>query len=307
MARYWVFSTDLAGLTFALKARQRGHDVVLAYDVNGQLAATAPSLSDIETFPVARVGDDAVLSAVQAFEPDFLVSCIYGQLIPPPVIAAAKQLAVNIHPGRLPDIRSGNAYFWNVILEREHWSVTVHLLNDDWDCGDILFEEKIPMAPWATQRWLAYALPQYMAERAEAIQLRLEAQDYTVTEQTLGRYYPKPSDQPLSPTFSETVQQWYSLVRACNGVKWVKLAYGDHLFGLTEVHPTTTPSEAAPGTIRLTELGEVMMATADFDLELTVLWCDRLGSMSARVFVEAFYDPDIPGFRSVPGERPYYI
>ena len=67
---------------------------------------------------------------------DIFISVLYDKLIPPPFIRSKE--CFNFHPGVLPQYRGAGAYSWVLINEDDKTGITLHLIDDGIDSGDII-------------------------------------------------------------------------------------------------------------------------------------------------------------------------
>lgn len=91
---------------------------------------------------------------------DLLVLAGYLKLIPPAVVAGYRGRIINIHPALLPDFGGAGMYG-----ERVHAAViasgvretgaTVHLVDEEYDRGEILGQARVPVEPGDTPERLA--------------------------------------------------------------------------------------------------------------------------------------------------------
>tara|TARA_X000000368_G_C23043900_1_gene718254 strand:- start:1653 stop:2393 length:741 start_codon:yes stop_codon:yes gene_type:complete len=68
-------------------------------------------------------------------------------------IKKAKDLAINLHMGPLPEYRGCNQFTIAIIEEKKIFGTTIHKLEEGIDCGDILFESRfeIPKGCWVEE------------------------------------------------------------------------------------------------------------------------------------------------------------
>jgi methionyl-tRNA formyltransferase len=90
--------------------------------------------------------DAAVREALAALEPDLLISFAYGRFFGPRFLGLFPLGGVNVHPSLLPRHR-GAAPIPAAILEGDRETgVTIQRLAPEMDAGDILAQERIPLA-----------------------------------------------------------------------------------------------------------------------------------------------------------------
>jgi formyltetrahydrofolate-dependent phosphoribosylglycinamide formyltransferase len=91
---------------------------------------------------------------------DLVVLAGYLKLVPAPVIAAYRRRMLNIHPALLPEFGGPGMYGKRVheaVLAAHHdvSGCTVHLVDEEYDRGEILAQAKVPVRPDDTAESLA--------------------------------------------------------------------------------------------------------------------------------------------------------
>lgn len=82
-------------------------------------------------------------SSVLELNPDLIVTCSYGQIIPKSIIDYPKYGCINIHASLLPKYRGG-APIQRAIMNNEKYSgVTIMYMDEHMDTGDMICSEKI--------------------------------------------------------------------------------------------------------------------------------------------------------------------
>jgi methionyl-tRNA formyltransferase len=96
-----------------------------------------------------RQGSDAYpvfVERVRAIAPRMIVVDSYSMLLPPDVLAIPPLGAVNVHYAPLPRYRGPNPTQWAIINGERETAVTIHLMTDEVDAGDILAQRLVPIA-----------------------------------------------------------------------------------------------------------------------------------------------------------------
>lgn len=125
----------------------------------------------IPTLVLADPADgSAWLQALRAAQASLLVLAGYLKLVPPDVIEHWRGRIVNIHPALLPDFGGPGMYGRRVheaVLRagmRES-GASVHLVDEVYDRGEVLAQERVPVLPADT--------PETLAQRVLAVEHRL--------------------------------------------------------------------------------------------------------------------------------------
>jgi methionyl-tRNA formyltransferase len=82
---------------------------------------------------------------LEALRPDMILVATFHKRIPAQIINLPKMGTVNIHPSLLPEYRGPTPTHWAIINGEAENGVTFHRMNQDYDMGDILFQQKVPI------------------------------------------------------------------------------------------------------------------------------------------------------------------
>ena len=95
----------------------------------------------IEVFQPSNIRNDyqRILDA----NPDIIITCAYGQIIPKELLEFPKYKCINIHASLLPKLRGGAPIHWAIINGDKKTGVTIMYMNEKMDEGDILYKEEI--------------------------------------------------------------------------------------------------------------------------------------------------------------------
>ncbi|UPU39196.1 methionyl-tRNA formyltransferase [Erysipelothrix sp. Poltava] len=80
---------------------------------------------------------------VLAFEPDLVVTCAYGQIVPKAILDYPKFLCLNVHASLLPKFRGGAPIHWSIIRGEKETGVTLMRMDVGMDSGDMLSSRSV--------------------------------------------------------------------------------------------------------------------------------------------------------------------
>lgn len=108
---------------------------------------------------------EEVLHFLQAAKIDLIVLAGFLKKIPEKIIEAFPNRIINIHPSLLPDYGGKGMYGMNVhraVIENEdeESGITVHYVNEEFDEGEIIFQESVEVDIDDTPEDLAYKIQQ---------------------------------------------------------------------------------------------------------------------------------------------------
>lgn len=75
--------------------------------------------------------------------PDIIITCAYGQIIPKEVLDYPKYKCINIHASLLPKLRGGAPIHKAIIDGYDKTGVTIMYMDEKMDSGDILYQKEI--------------------------------------------------------------------------------------------------------------------------------------------------------------------
>ncbi len=94
-----------------------------------------------------NVNSPQTLEQIKQWQPDLVISVYLNQLIKRDLINLSSKGTLNIHPALLPHNRGLFPYFWVIADGEKETGVTIHWVDEKFDTGQILLQEKITVVP----------------------------------------------------------------------------------------------------------------------------------------------------------------
>ena len=82
---------------------------------------------------------------VLSLEPDLIITCAYGQIIPKELLDYPKYMCINTHGSLLPKGRGGAPIQRSIMNGEDKTGITIMFMNEKMDEGDILYQEEMPI------------------------------------------------------------------------------------------------------------------------------------------------------------------
>jgi methionyl-tRNA formyltransferase len=82
---------------------------------------------------------------IVALEPDLIVTCAYGQIIPKELLNCPRLGCINVHASLLPKLRGGAPIHRAIINGFSKTGITIMYMNEGMDKGDIITQREIPI------------------------------------------------------------------------------------------------------------------------------------------------------------------
>jgi len=111
-------------------------------------------------FPDGKAADEHLLNLLAQHQVDLIALAGYLKMVAPVIIQRYRRRVVNIHPALLPKYGGKGMYGEHVhraVIEagEKESGVTIHVVDEIYDHGDILAQEKVPVFPEDTPEELA--------------------------------------------------------------------------------------------------------------------------------------------------------
>lgn len=103
----------------------------------------------------ASARDPEFIKELQELAPDVIVTCAYGIILPPAVLAIPRLGCLNVHPSLLPEFRGAAPIQRALMAGRERTGVTIYFMDEGMDTGDILLQDEVAIGPTETAGELA--------------------------------------------------------------------------------------------------------------------------------------------------------
>lgn len=99
-------------------------------------------------FKNEELGQDSFLQKLRDLNVDLIVLAGFLRLIPPSILEEYEGRIVNVHPALLPDYGGKGMYGMNVheaivANEEEETGITIHYVTEEYDEGEIIFQESV--------------------------------------------------------------------------------------------------------------------------------------------------------------------
>lgn len=170
----------------------------------------------IEVFQPEKIRTD--YQRIIDLNPDVIITCAYGQIIPKEILECPKYKCINIHASLLPKLRGGAPIHWSIINGDTKTGITIMYMDEKMDEGDILYQEEIPILDTDNVETLHDKLSELGSKMIIDFIPRLESGDFTPIKQdsslaTYG-YNVKREDEKID--FNKTSREIFNKIRGLN-------------------------------------------------------------------------------------------
>ncbi len=96
---------------------------------------------DILVFQPEKIRTD--YEDILALEPDIIITCAYGQIIPKEILNYPKYGCINVHASLLPKLRGGAPIHHAIIDGYDKTGITIMYMDEAMDSGDIISQREV--------------------------------------------------------------------------------------------------------------------------------------------------------------------
>jgi len=100
----------------------------------------------VEVFQPENLRDSGLIGEIRKREADLFVVAAYGKILPRELLEIPKLGAINVHASLLPKYRGASPVQCAILAGEKETGVTLILMNEKMDEGDILAQEKIKIS-----------------------------------------------------------------------------------------------------------------------------------------------------------------
>lgn len=101
--------------------------------------------NNIDVFQPLNIKEE--YKEILKYNPDIIITCAYGQIIPKKLLEYPKLGCINVHGSILPKLRGGAPIHWAIINGETETGITIMYMDEKMDAGDIISQRKISILP----------------------------------------------------------------------------------------------------------------------------------------------------------------
>ncbi len=247
----------------------------------------------------AKLRDAEFIEQIRSFPADLYVVVAYGKIIPRDIFDHPPHKTINLHPSLLPRYRGAAPIEWALISGEKETGVTVQLINERLDEGDILSRRTIPVTESMTAGELYRLVLPLGAELLIDTIRRMESGDFTPEKQKDDdAFYCGKIDRALARVdWEKPAGEIHNLVRGLNPrpVAWTEFRGGNTRLWRTALPDFALDEIITPGELRVHAKKHLLAGTGDGTLEILELQPENKKAMDGAAFIN--------GYRLAPGEK----
>ena len=237
-----------------------------------------------------RVRNSEFIDLFRQLAPDLVVVAAFGQKLPGEILQTPKSGCINVHPSLLPKYRGAAPINWTLIRGETKTGVTIMLINEGMDTGNVLTQEETLIAADETFGELYDRLADRGASLLLAtIEMILSGTAKQSPQDASGATYaPRLKKEDGLIRWDTDIRQTVNLIRGLSPAPCAYTFFKGKMLKIFSAQADEIPVTETPGTVgRETEKG-LPVAAKDGYVYLKVIQLENKKRMSVRDFLRGF-------------------
>lgn len=205
---------------------------------------------------------------VRSKDADIAIVASYNKRFPKELLQSTKLGFVNSHPSLLPLYRGGNPYFYPIFNNDRASGVTLHFMDEEFDTGDIIVQQEVPILPYETMGTL-FNRTNFIFAQAQINLISFLEDGHTLPRKPQDKTGDYPKADMLFEQEGHTRIDWNMsadavdrFVRACNPFLGAMSFYRGNMVKIhTGFFDINRSVEHAPGTVVESDAVHIGIAT----------------------------------------------
>jgi len=245
----------------------------------------------IPVFQPKRVSSPDFVKKINELEPELVIVVAYGQILKEELLCCPSIACINVHPSLLPKYRGAAPIQRSIINGEEKTGVTIMLMDEGEDTGDIITQKAVKIDKQDT----AISLKEKLAKVAADI--LLEVVDYAEQgviphvrqNESLVTYAPKLTKEEGEIDWSDSAEEIFNLVRGTVPWPGAYTYYNGKMIKIIscQVEPEENLEDIEPGTV-IVSSEKIEVITGDGKLVINELQPESKNKMEPRDFINGY-------------------
>jgi methionyl-tRNA formyltransferase len=235
-----------------------------------------------------KIREQHFIQQVQALSPDLIVVVAFGQILPRALLDIPPHGCINVHASLLPAYRGAAPINWALINGETVTGVTIIILDEGMDTGDILLQQPVAILPDDTSATLHDRLAENGAVLlGEALdELRSNGWKRIPQDHTQATYAPLMKKEDGRIDWSQSAREIHNQVRGMNPWPGCFTFFRGKLLKIYHTGVLEKNEGAAPG--KITSVGDdgIEIATGNGALLIQELQIEGKKKMPAAEFIK---------------------
>ena len=249
---------------------------------------------NLRVYQPERVRKPDFIRTLKELQPDAIVVVAFGQIIPKALLDLPPFGCINVHPSLLPKYRGAAPIQWALINGEEETGITIMLLDETEDTGDIILQRRVRVDPQESAATLANRLA---CTAATALVEVLEASPSNAPPPHTPQNHDQATHAPKLTKESGQINWEVSAVEVCNLVRGTVIWPGAYTFLNGEVRMKILECQVMvddlkrdvlPGDITVTPQRDLTVGTSAGIVRITRVQPANKQIMDANEFINGY-------------------
>ena len=205
--------------------------------------------NNIEVFQPIKIRDD--YQKILDFQPDIIITCAYGQIIPKVILETPRFGCINVHASLLPKLRGGAPIHKALIDGYNKTGITIMYMDETMDTGDIISQKEYQIKDTDNVGILHDVLSKIGAELLlETLLSIINNTNLRIpqnSQEATYAYNIKREEEHIE--FNKTAREIYNQVRGLNPWPLANIILNGEEMKIIECSIVSTKSKLSAGTI----------------------------------------------------------
>lgn len=205
--------------------------------------------NNIEVFQPIKIRDD--YQKILDFQPDIIITCAYGQIIPKVLLETPRFGCINVHASLLPKLRGGAPIHKALIDGYNKTGITIMYMDETMDTGDIISQKEYQIKDTDNVGILHDVLSKIGAELLlETLPSIINNTNLRIpqnSQEATYAYNIKREEEHIE--FNKTAREIYNQVRGLNPWPLANIILNGEEMKIIECSIVSTKSKLSAGTI----------------------------------------------------------
>ena len=225
----------------------------------------------IPRIPCPNVNAPQFIEYVKSLNIDLIVVCIFPQILKAAILQTPRLGVFNCHPSLLPRYGGPEPGFWMIKNGESVAGVTVHVMTEKIDAGDIVAQQELIIGENENAGELLqrqhYAAATLLIEAVNAMaQGTINPRPQNIAERS---YFGKKKVADTTPDWNGSARQMYNLLRALQPDEPLIAYLNGHTIKIFDARPQEgSASWGVPGEILTKQSGTLLVQTGNGCLEI---------------------------------------
>jgi len=219
--------------------------------------------------------------------PDLIITCAYGQIIPKELLRAPRLGCINVHASLLPRLRGGAPIHRAIMNGHSKTGITIMYMNERMDEGDIISQREVVIEPTDTASTLHDKLKIVGKELLlETLPSIIEGTNQRIPQNHSEATYAfniKREDEKID--FSKTERQIINKIRGLNSFPGAFCYFEGKVLKVWEASQTDNYPEGFNGQIVRIDKEGIAVKVSNGEVVLKVIQPEGKGKMNAVDFI----------------------